>query len=62
MDYIDGQICHKISKYLSEIQGYIKLNPIYVHKPLQTYNIAIIDDETSLLHFTHVQQRQENCV
>ena len=50
LDFIDGQICHAIRKYLIEIQDHIKLTLTYVQRSLCTNNIAIIDDEASLLH------------
>ena len=62
LDYINGQICNAIWKYLTEIQSKIKLTPTYIQQPLCTHNIAIMDDETSLSRFTPKQWKQINCV
>ena len=62
LDYIDGQICNAIQKYLTEIHSRINLMPAYIQQPLCTHDIAIMDDEKSLSRFTLTQQKQINCV
>ena len=55
LDFVDGRICHAICKYLNKIQGRIKITPNYFQRLLQTNDVAIMDDETSLSRFTPVQ-------